>query len=172
MWQKSKVTTVIVYHDIVLYHTIAFKCKLTDVASFALLLDTFEPHLNRCCPDLILALISILFSPFCPKGTYTPSEKSAAVKVQSEQFLSTRKKFASVFDDWVFSAKFFTLTGEDFSDILPQNRKSVNVVMNAKYTESWRDYFKRNMLTQKSKLSIYGSKLCSSVCLHSLSCML
>ena len=34
------------------------------------------------------------------------------------------------------------------------------------------DYFKRNMLTQKSKLSIYGSKLCSSVCLHSLSCML
>ena len=74
MWQKSKVTTVIVYHDIVLYHTIAFKCKLTDVASFALLLDTFEPHLSRYCPVLILDLISILYTPFCPKGTLPPHQ--------------------------------------------------------------------------------------------------
>ncbi|MBQ4113503.1 MAG: hypothetical protein IJD38_11965 [Clostridia bacterium] len=98
-----------------------FKCKLTDVASFALLLDTFEPHLNRFCPDLILALISILFfTPFCPKGTIIPSEKAEAVKVQSMAIGSTRKKFASVLVDWWFSAKFFHLDGEGFSDILPQ----------------------------------------------------
>ena len=88
MWQKSKVTTVIVYHDIVLYHTIAFKCKLTDMERFAFLLDTFEPRLNRYCPVLILDLISILFTPFCPKGTLPPSEPTEAVKGKRKKYCS------------------------------------------------------------------------------------
>ena len=123
MWQKSKVTTVIVYHNIVLYHTIAFKCKLTDVASFALLLDTFEPHLSRYCPVLILDLISILFfTAFCPKGTIIPSEKAEAVKVQGMAIGSARKKFVSMSVDLCFLAKFFHLDGESFSDIIPAQK--------------------------------------------------
>ena len=86
-------------------------------------LDTFEPYLNRFCPDLISALICIHFSPFCPKGTLPPSEKSAAVKVQSKLFLSTRKKFASMFVDLCFSAKFFHLDGKDFSDTLQKGNE-------------------------------------------------
>ena len=83
-----------------------------------MVLDTFEPYLNRHRHNLFLALICIHFSPFCPKGTFTPSEKSAAVKVQSKRFLSTRKKFASMFVELEFSAKFFHLDGKDFSDII------------------------------------------------------
>jgi hypothetical protein len=101
------------------------------VASFTLLLDIFEPYLNRFCPDLILALICIHFSPFCPKGTSPPSEKSAAVKVQGEQFLSTRKKFASMSVDLCFSAKFFHLDGKDFSDIL------CHIAHSAKDSHNW-----------------------------------
>jgi len=86
--------------------------------------DTFEPHLNRHRLDLFLALICIHFSPFCPKGTYTPSEKFAAVKVQSKLFLSTRKKFASMSVDLCFSAKFFHLDGKDFSDTLCSSNKA------------------------------------------------
>ena len=83
-----------------------------------MVLDTFEPYLNRHRHNLFLALICIHSSPFCPKGTFPPSEKSAAVKVQSEQLLSTRKKFAYMSVDLCFSAKFFHLDGKDFSDII------------------------------------------------------
>ena len=67
--------------------------------SFAFLLDTFEPRLNRYGPVLILDLISILFTPFCPKGTLPTSEKADAVKVQGMVIGSKRKKFASVLVD-------------------------------------------------------------------------
>ena len=87
------------------------KCKLTDVATFDRVLHTFDTRLNRLCLDLILRVFCIHDSPFCPKGTPPPSEKSAAVKVQSKQFLSTRKKFASMSVDLCFSAKFFHLDG-------------------------------------------------------------
>lgn len=46
------------------------------------------------------------------------SEKTEAVKVQGMAIGSTRKKFASVSADWRFSAKFFHLDGEGFSDTL------------------------------------------------------
>ena len=120
MWQKSKVTTVIVYHDIVLYHTIAFKCKLTDVASFALLLDTFEPHLSRYCPVLILDLISILYTPFCPKGTLPPIRTHRSRQGKKEKVLqSCHEKRADLKDSylsiksalWIFSDTFSPLTG-------------------------------------------------------------
>jgi hypothetical protein len=57
-------------------------------------------------------------SPFCPKGTLPTSEKAEAVKVQGMVIGSKRKKFASVLVDWYFSAKFFHLDGEGFSDII------------------------------------------------------
>ena len=78
------------------------KCKLTDMESFAFLLDTFEPRLNRYCPVLILDLISILFTPFCPKGTLPPIRTHRSRQGKKEKVLqSCHEKRADLKDSYL-----------------------------------------------------------------------
>ena len=88
--------------------------------SFAFLLDTFEPRLNRYCPVLILDLISILFTPFCPKGTLPPIRTHRSRQGKKEKVLqSCHEKRADLKDSFSvnqigsmnFQRYFFPLDG-------------------------------------------------------------